>query len=146
MLRRWLHKLVALFRRRRLDEELDEEIRAHLEMATEENLRQGMGPREARLAARRSFGGVDQVKEHHRDVRRFRWLDDLAQNGRLALRSLLKDLGFAAVVILTLAVAIGANTAIFSVTDGVLRRPLSYPDEDRIVTVRAQTRPETGGV
>ena len=105
MLRRWLHKLVSAFDRRGLDDELDEEIRAHLDMAAEEHLRQGMSPREARLAARRSFGGVDQVKEHHRDVRGYRWLGDLGQDIRLGLRTLLKERGFAAVVIVTLAVA-----------------------------------------
>ena len=89
MLRRWLHKLVSAFHRRRLDDELDEEIRAHLDMAAEEYLRQGMTPRQARLAARRSFGGVDQMKERHRDVRGFRSLDDLWQDLRLALRTLL---------------------------------------------------------
>ena len=67
-MRRWLHKLVSVFRHRRLDSELDEEIHTHLDMATEEYVRGGMGPREARLAARRSFGRVDQVKERHRDV------------------------------------------------------------------------------
>jgi len=98
MLRTWLHKLVSIFRRRRLDNDLDEEIRAHLAMATEEYIRHGMNPREARLAARRSFGGVDQVRERHREVRGFRWLDELVQDVRLALRTLKKDRGFAAVV------------------------------------------------
>ena len=93
-----------------------------------------MAPREARLAARRSFGGVDQVKEQHRDVRGFRWLEDCWQDVRLALRTLLRDRGFAVVVILTLAVGIGANTAIFSVVDAVLLRPLAFPDADEIGT------------
>ena len=144
MLRAWLHKLVSLFRRRQLDAELDEEIHAHLQMATEENLRLGMTPREARLAARRSFGGVDQMKEHHREVRSFRWLDDLWQDIRLALRTLLKDRGFTAVTVLTLAVTIGANTAVFSVVDGVLLSPLPYPDADRVVSVAAGVLPAPG--
>ena len=135
MVRKWLHQLVSLFRRRHLDDELDEEIRAHLEMATEEYLRQGMAPREARLAARRRFGGVDQVKERHREVRGFRWLAHLGQDIRLALRTLLKDRGFAAVTVVTLAVGIGANTAIFSVVDAVLLRPLAYPDAERVITL-----------
>ncbi len=139
---RWLHKLVSVFRHRRLDSELDEEIRGHLEMATEENVLSGMSPREAQLAARRSFGGIDQVKEQYRDVRGFRWLYDLGQDVRLAFRTLRKDRAFAAVTVLTLTVGIGANTAIFSVVEGVLLRPLPYPDADRIVRVAAQALPQ----
>ncbi len=74
----WPSKFVALLRRRRMDDELDAEIRAHLEMATDEYMRQGMSRADARRAARRNFGGVEQTKERHRDVRGFRWLDDLA--------------------------------------------------------------------
>ena len=94
---------------------------------------------------RRSFGGVDQMKERHRDVRGFRWIGDFGQDIRLALRTLHRDRGFAAVVILTLAVAIGANTAIFSVVYGVLLRPLPLRDADRIVTVAAGRLPGPGG-
>ena len=83
-------------------------------------------------------------KERHREVRGFRWLADFGQDVRLALRTLLKDRGFAAVVILTLAVAIGANTAIFSVVYGVLLRPLPYPNADRIVRVEAGVLPGVG--
>ena len=145
MLRRWLHKLVSIFRHRQLDSELDEEIRAHLEMAIEENVSRGMTPGEARLAARRSFGGVDQMKERHREVRGFQWIGDLGQDMRLALRALLRDRGFTAAAVLTLAVGIGANTAIFSVVYGVLLRPLPYPDADRIVRVEAGVlRPQAG--
>ena len=141
MLRGWLHKLVAVFRQGRLDAEFDEEIRIHLEMGTEQYVRGGMTLEEARSAARQSFGGVDQIKERHRDVRRFRWFDDLRQDVRLAARAFVKERGFVAVTVLTLAVAIGASTAIFSVIDRVLIRPLGYSGEDRIVRVRAGAQP-----
>ena len=141
MLKPWLSKLLAVFRRNRMDAELDEEIRIHLEMATEEYVRAGMSPKEARLAARRSFGEVDQVKERHRDVRSFRWMDDLARDVRFSVRTLWRVRGFASVIVLTFAVALGASTAIVSVVDGVLLRPLGYTDEGRIVRVRAGAQP-----
>jgi predicted permease len=141
MLPAWLQKLIAMFRRHRIDAELDEEIRIHLEMAAEDYVRAGLTRREARLAARRSFGGVDQVKEHHRDVRGFRWLEELVRDLRFAVRTLAKARGFATVVILTLAVGLGASAAILSVVDGVLVRPLGYADEGRIVRIRAGAQP-----
>lgn len=141
MLKTWLLRLMAVFRGRRMDAELDEEIRIHLELATEEFVRAGMTPREARLAAQRSFGGIDQVKERHRDVRSFRWIDDFVRDLGFSLRTLSRDRGFAVVVVSTLAVALGAGAAITSVVDGVLLRPLEYADEERIVRVRVGAQP-----
>jgi predicted permease len=124
-----------MFARSLLDAELDEEIRTHLEMATEEYVRQGMSPHDARRAARRSFGGVEQVRERHREARGLPWLDDVVRDVRLAARTLLKERGFTVTAVVTLTIGIGANAAIMSVVDAVLLRPLPYPDAQQIVTV-----------
>jgi predicted permease len=118
-----------------LDAELDEEIRTHLEMATDEYIRQGLTPEEARRAALRSFGGVEQVRERHREARGFPWLEDLVRDAQLAVRVLLKDRGFTATAVATLTIGVGTNAAIVSVVDAVLLRPLPYPGSQRVVTV-----------
>src|SRR5580700_6570743 len=128
-------RLRSLARRQRVEKDLDTELRFHLERQTEENLAAGMPPAEARLAALRKLGGVSQIQEECRDMRRTDTIENLARDLRYALRSLAKSPGFTVVILLTLALSIGANSAIFSVIDGVLLRPLPYPGADRIVRV-----------
>ncbi len=126
-------RLRTLMRRRARDRELDEEIRFHLEREQEKNVRAGLPRDEAWRAALVSFGGVQQVREAHRDVRAVRWLDDLAADVRFALRTLARHPALAGAAVLTLALGVGANTAIFSVVDAVILRPLPFPAPDRLV-------------
>ena len=134
-LRSFVQRLLALTRSRRLDRELDDEVRAHLELAERDGLAAGLSPEEARAAARRDFGGVEQMKEEHRDHRSARWLDTLLKDVRYGLLLLKRDPGFAAVAVGVMAIGIGANAAMFSLVDAVLLKPLPYSDPDRIVRV-----------
>jgi len=131
-----LRSLRTLFKIKRTEREMERELRFHLEMEAEENLRRGMDPEEARLTALRSFGGVERFKEHCRDVKRNRPLETLWQDARFGARMLRRNPGFALVAVLTLGLGIGANTAIFSVIYGVLLRPLPYQNGERLLTLR----------
>jgi predicted permease len=125
----------ALVRRRELESELDEEVRFHLDKETEQNIARGMDPEEARFAARRSFGGVERVKEEARDVRGVRMVEEIWQDMRYGFRALVKNRGFAIVSVLTLGLGIGANTAVFSVINAVFLEPLPYHEPDQLVVV-----------
>ena len=136
-------RLIALIRGDELDRGLNAEVRFHIEMETEKNIKLGMSPQDARTRALRSFGPMEKHKEETRDARGVSWLETLAADLRYGARALAKRPGYAALAVLTLGLGIGANTAIFSVINGVLLKPLPYEHGDRLVVIQ-QSRPLSG--
>src|SRR6266481_10184131 len=125
LFRTFFRRFAALFRRRRLEDDLNDELRSHLEMAIELNLRKGMSTADARREALKSFGGVEQTKEIYRDQRGLPMIDTALQDLRFGFRILRRSPGFSLLAILCLTLGIGANAAVFSWIEGILFRP--YP-------------------
>ena len=128
-----------LLRREKMEEQLDKEVRFHLEQHARELIAGGVEPSEARRRARLTLGGTEKVKEECRDARGTRWLEDFWQDFRYALRMVHQHPGFSAVAILTLALGVGASTVMFTVVNGVLLRPLPYPQPGKLVAVHGHT-------
>src|ERR1039458_7316215 len=132
-MRRFLARLANLFRGSHAESELAREIASHLALLQEDFERRGLPPEAARLAARRAYGGVAQAEELHREARTFPWIEQVIKDARYGVRTLLRAPAFSLVAVVTLALGIGANTAIFSVVNAVLLRPLAYRDAERLV-------------
>ncbi len=139
--RRNVARLTAFLHKRRLDEELSEDMQAHLELAEADARARGFSPEEARFEARRQFGGMAQMQEEHRDRRSFRWMENLMKDFFYGLKSLRRTPGFTLIVVGVLALGIGGTVAMFSIADAVLLKPLPFRDPDKIVGVWEAPRP-----
>jgi macrolide transport system ATP-binding/permease protein len=141
---RWIHtlplRLRSLFRRHATDQELEEELRYHLEQKTQQSIAQGVPPQEARRAALLEMGGLEKCKEECRDARRVTWLQDLAQDIHFGLRILRNSPGVTVVIVVAIALGVGANTAIFSVVNGFLLRPLPVLSPSQITVLAIQQK------
>jgi hypothetical protein len=132
------------WRRRRLEQDLARELGDHIDRRTRELMQQGLTESHARRQAAIDMGGIPQVQEEVRDTWSWRWLDALARDVRYSTRALVRQPGFTVAAVLSLALAIGANTAIFSVIRGVLLKPLPYPAAHELVTVWQDLRAKGG--
>jgi putative ABC transport system permease protein len=137
-------RVVDWFRRRRLDAELDSQLAYHVDALEEEGRARGLSPEDARAAARRAMGGLTQVRDAYRDQLRIPLVDTIRQDVRYALRAMRRNPSFTAVVVLTLAIGFGANTAVFSVLNSILLKPLAYPRADELVALRQIARGAAG--
>lgn len=131
----WLSRLLG---RRRMEEQLEKELRFHIDQHVADLTRQGLSPEEARRKANQAIGGPEQVKEDCRDARGTRWVEDLIQDSHYAIRTLLQRPGFTIVALLTLALGTGATTVMFTVLYSVLLKPLSYPEPEKLVAIQSQ--------
>jgi predicted permease len=136
----WWNRLV---RRSKMEKDLEKELRFHLDQHEADLIAQGLDPAEAQRQARLALGGLTQVKEECRDARGTRWLTDLWQDFRYAVRTLRRNPGFAAIALLTLALGTGATTVMFTLINSVLLKPLPYLDADRLITLQEQTNKPT---
>jgi predicted permease len=144
-LRAWFSRLFGLFQKNRRDAEMADELQAHVDLLTERNIASGMSPTDARNAALREFGGVEQIKETAREQRVWRWADEFVQDVRFGARMLLRTPGFSILAILCLTLGIGTNAAVLSWIEGILVRP--YPlvaHQDRMFALNATTRGTPG--
>src|SRR5580704_7839515 len=144
LIRILLSRCAALFRRRKLDEDLAEELRTHIDLAGEENLKRGLSPQEARTAALRAFGGVTQTKEAYRLQRGLPFLETAAQDVRYAVRMLRKAPAFSAVIAISLGLGIGVNTTIFSFVNAAVFRPPAVEKPAQLVEVWHHVRTQSG--
>jgi macrolide transport system ATP-binding/permease protein len=131
----WIKRIGSIARRRRLERDLNDELQHHIELKTQENIEAGMTPEEARYAALKAFGGVEQKKEECRDADRLSWIEDLLQDIRFGARQLRYSPGFTAVSVITLALGIGLNTSIFTLYDAATLRALPVKDPGSVVRV-----------
>src|SRR5215831_17425816 len=138
---KWWHRLWS---RKKMEEDLEKELRFHLDQHSDDLIAQGLDPEEARRRARFVLGGPEQVKEQCRDARGTRWLEDLLQDLRYGARMLLNKPGFTLIAVITLAAGIAANTTIFSVADAVMLRPFNFQHQERLVMVWERSTAQGG--